>query len=346
MVCSVLLGEAIAAVSIPSLMSASAWAPQGLGVILIIAGYVLHRAPPETLELLLTSPSQDRQQHPIPPLVEAREFLARLRPNGALICLLTPAAALTLPIATTATSILSRTAPFRYSTSCAASSTLVAVCAGTTIFTLLVLLPPLLIFCNRRHLLRLRNCSGTGTTITSSSPAQPNPLSRDLDLARAFALFPIIGTLILAAAPTSRGAIAGVVNLTLGTPVLGLVRAELSRLVDPAHRGWFFGLLAVVKQAGFLVVGLVLSGLLDAGLRNRGGRGGKQWLGLPLYIAAFLFALLALGLWFARPREQQQQPLEHESGEGQGEDGGPEHVELSNLQERQAEGNGRKETRQ
>lgn len=339
-----LLAEIVAAVSTPPLMSASAWAPLGLGLVLAVFGLLLHFVLPETLGIYLASPSPDRQQSAIPTLAELRAFLAHLRRNGAPICLLTPAAALTLPIATTAASILSRTTPFRYSTGFAASSTLVAVRAGATLFALLVLLPPLLIFYDRRHLLRLRRRGGTGTsadantTAGSSPPTQPHPLSRDLDLARAFALFPIIGSLILAAASTESGAVAGVVIFTLGAPVPGLARAVLSRLVDPTHRGRFFGLLAVVEQAGFLVVGLFLSGLLDAGLRNSERWGGKQWLGLPLYIAAFLFALLALGLWLAHPREQPQQqqpPLQDERGEEEGEE--PEEVELGTLQERQAE---------
>ncbi|KAK7923031.1 hypothetical protein PG985_007102 [Apiospora marii] len=296
-------------------------------------GYVLHRGLPETLEVLLTSQSRDRQQNTLPTLAEFREFLVHLRRNGTPICLLTPAAALTLPVAATTASILSRVAPFRYSLSFAASPTLIAVSAGTAVFALLILLPPLLIFYNRRQLPRLRHRRGTDNATTSPSP------SRDLDLARAFALFPIIGTLVLAAAPTARGAIAGVVILALGAPVPGLARAELSRLVDPAYRGWFFGLLAVVEQAGFLIVRLILSGFLDTGLRISAGRGGEQWLGMPLYVAALLFALLALGLWFAHPKEQQQPPppLQHERREGEPE---PEHVELGTLQERQAEGSG------
>ncbi|KAK8048707.1 hypothetical protein PG994_010437 [Apiospora phragmitis] len=198
-----------------------------------------------------------------------------------------------MPLATTIASILSRTAPFRYSISLAASSTLVAVRAGATIFALLVLLPPLLLFYNRPHLPRLHHRGRTGTTAaatTTSSPSQQHPLYRDLDLARIFALFPILGAVILAAASTSRGTIAGTVVFTLGAPVPGLARAVLARLVEPAHRGRFFGLLAVVEQTGFLVFGLFLSGLLDAGLRNseeQQQQGGRQWLGLPLYLAAF-----------------------------------------------------------
>ncbi|KAK8139533.1 ATP synthase F0 [Apiospora sp. TS-2023a] len=346
-ICSVLLADIVAAVSTPSLMSDSVWTPLGLGALFIFIGLLLHFALPETLDILLAPSSQDRQQNTIPTLAELRAFLAHLRRNGAAISLLTPAAALTLPIATSAASILSRTTPFRYSTSFAASSILVAVRAGATIFALLVLLPPLLFFYDRLHLLRLRRrrSDATASTAASSPRNQPNPISRDLDLARAFAVFPIIGALVLAAASTTHSAIAGVVLFTLGSPVPGLARAVLSRLVDPAYRGQFFGLLAVVEQAGFLVVGLFLSGLLDAGLRNSEGRGGTQWLGLPLYIAAFLFALLALGLWLARPRELQQQqqqtpPLPNDRQEWEGE---PEQVELGNLQERQPEGSGPKQ---
>ncbi|KAK8042176.1 MFS general substrate transporter [Apiospora rasikravindrae] len=304
-ICSVFLAEVVAAVSTPSLMSPSTWVPLQLGLGLTGAGVVFVFALPETLKMILAPPSQYRQRTMLSTLAELMEFLASLRHNSTPIWLLTPAAALTMPIATTTASILTRTVPFRYSTTFAASSSLVAVRAGTTIFVLLVLLPPLLIFYNRRHLgLRQRSEPGTSTT---SSPSQPqlHPLSQDLDLARAFALFPVLGTLILAASSTTHGAIAGVVIFTLGAPVPGLARTVLARLVEPAHRGRFFGMLAVVEQTGFLVVGLFLSGLLDAGLRNSEGREG-QWLGLPLYLAAFMFALLALGLWLAHPRELQQ----------------------------------------
>ncbi|KAK7952314.1 uncharacterized protein PG986_008042 [Apiospora aurea] len=307
-ICSVLLAEVVAAVSTPSLMSASSWASLQLGLGLTVAGALFLFTLPETLDVILAPPSQYRQRTMLSTLAELMEFLAHLRHNSLPIWLLIPAAALTMPIATTAASILSRTAPFRYSTTFAASSALVAVRAGTTIFALLVLLPPLLMFYNRRHLrpLHRRREPGTSTASSPSKPqSQPHPLSRDLDLACLFALFPILGTLILAASSTARGATAGVVVFTLGAPVPGLTRAVLARLVEPAHRGRFFGMLAVVEQTGFLVVGLFLSGLLDAGLRNSEGRG-EQWLGLPLYLAAVLFAMLALGLWLAHPRELQQ----------------------------------------
>ncbi|KAK6842557.1 major facilitator superfamily domain-containing protein [Apiospora arundinis] len=104
----------------------------------------------------------------------------------------------------------------------------------------------------------------TTAKVTTLSLSQPQSLSRDLDNARLFALFPIIGTLVL---------VADVVVFTPGAPAPGLV--------EPAHLGRFFGLLAVAEQAGFLVIGLFLSGLLVAGLRNVGdvgqgqGRGGK-----------------------------------------------------------------------
>ncbi|KAK8089945.1 hypothetical protein PG997_004906 [Apiospora hydei] len=303
-ICSVLLAEIVAAVSTPSLMSASSWAPLQLGLGLTVAGVLFLFTLPETLDIILAPPSQYRQRTMLSTLAELMEFLARLRHNSTPIWLLTPAAALTMPIATTTASILSRTAPFRYSTTFAASSALVAVRAGTTIFALLVLLPPLLMFYNRRHLSFLHRHREPGTS-TASSPSQLHPLSRDLDLARLFALFPILGTLILAASSTARGATAGIVVFTLGAPVPGLARAVLARLVEPAHRGRFFGMLAVVEQTGFLVVGLFLSGLLDAGLRHSEGQG-DQWLGLPLYLAAVLFALLALGLWLAHPPELQQ----------------------------------------
>ncbi|KAK7969382.1 hypothetical protein PG988_008455 [Apiospora saccharicola] len=257
-ICSVLLADIVAAVSTPSLISDSAWTPLGLGALFIVIGFLLPFALPETLDILLAPSSQDRQQKTIPTLAELRASLAHLRRNGAAISLLTPAAALTLPIATTAASILSHTTPLRYPNSFAASSTLVAVRAG--------------------------------------------------------------------AGPRAGGAVA---PRRPGTPGTAL-RAVL----------------AVVEQAGFLVVGLILSGLLDAGLRNSEGRGGKQWLGLPLYIAAFLFALLALGLWLARPRELQQQqtpPLPNERQDGEGE---PEQVDLGNLQERQPEGSSPKQPHQ
>ncbi|KAK7988654.1 hypothetical protein PG989_008969 [Apiospora arundinis] len=101
-------------------------------------------------------------------------------------------------------------------------------------------------------------------TFAELTAFMPQSLSRDLDNARLFALFPIIGTLVL---------VADVVVFTPGAPTPGIV--------EPAYLGRFFGLLAVAEQAGFLVIGLFLSGLLVAGLRNVGdvgqgqGRGGK-----------------------------------------------------------------------
>ena len=103
---------------------------------------------------------------------------------------------------------------------------------------------------------------------------------------------------------------------TLGAPVPGLARALLVRMVRyPAYLGGFFGLLAVVEQTGFLVLGLALAGLFDVALED--GDGSSARLGLPLYVAAGLFVVFAVCLWLARPvpREGEEEVVDDEEEE-------------------------------
>lgn len=59
-------------------------------------------------------------------------------------------------------------------------------------------------------------------------------------------------------------------------------------MIMKPHLGGFFGLLAVMEQAGFLFLSLIISQVFQAGLESGGG----AWLGLPFHFSGVLFTMI------------------------------------------------------
>ncbi|KAI0134419.1 major facilitator superfamily domain-containing protein [Xylariales sp. AK1849] len=288
-ICSVLLAELVGAVSAELMMNGlSSYAPLWWSLIFNGVGLFLVLFLPETLHMRRTNPLE-RPESSIPILKRREKISLRttLRDVRGVtkaawffmrapdIRLLIPAATFTLPLATASMSLLSRVIPARSGLTYNDSSTMVIVRAATTIGVLAVALPLVFYFWRRRA-----------------------PFTRDLTLARVSCLFLFVGMVIIGAVPSLDGTTAGVAVFTLGAAVPGLARSLLSQMIPKSHLGMFFGLLAVLEQLGFLVLGLATGALLEAGVRNGAG----AWLGLPFYFSGVLFLIVDICLWCTKAR--------------------------------------------
>ncbi|ORY59458.1 major facilitator superfamily domain-containing protein [Pseudomassariella vexata] len=299
-ICSVLIAEIVGSVTARAMMATTPWPPLYLGLGLVTAGLFMAFVLPETLHMQHSNNNSTLRQSSQP--VKKNDMKSMLRDvlrssktaascmQNQNIALLVPAAASTLPLATTALTTLTLMIPYRYTETFLESTTLVAVRAATTVAVLIICVPLISYFWQRI-----------------------SPFRRDYTLVKFSSLPLVVGMFIIAASPALSGAIVGSFIFSTGSPVPGLARSMLAQMVEKEHLGRFFGLLSILEQTGFLVVGLSMGGLYSTGLRNGGG----PWLGLPFYVAGALFVIVAMCLWIARP-----EPLK-ENGD----------VEMSSLEE-------------
>jgi hypothetical protein len=282
-ICSFLLSEIFGSLAALAMIDSSAGTALLASLAFNGVGFLLAVFLPETLHMRRTNPL-GRSGSPVPPRdrVSFRQSFHELwlsiktawwHMRRKQIALLVPAAALTIPLATATANLLARVIPARSDTVWSDSLVMAIVRTVTTILVLVVGLP--LIFC----------CFPR------------NVFCRDLTLAKFFGVFLIVGMFVMGGVQSSQGTTAGVIVLTLGAAVPGLTRSLLSQMIARQHLGGFFGLMALLEQAGYLLIGSVMNSLYSAGLSNGGG----EWAGLPFYFSGVLLCIVWICLLFAKP---------------------------------------------
>jgi len=140
------------------------------------------------------------------------------------------------------------------------------------------------------------------------------PIIRDIFISRTSLIVAVLGSFLIAVSfhPVVAGVGIGIMSLSSGfTPV---VRSIASSLVDPKHIGTLYASVGVVTM-----IGITLSGPMNAGLFNLGLRLGGLWSGLPYLINSGLLVVALAAMSRIRPRMAPGLLIEEE-GEGDWQD--------------------------
>jgi len=164
----------------------------------------------------------------------------------------------------------------RYGWSWSRATLLLTIRGATSLVTLLVLLPFASWFCLSRLAM-----SG---------------VSKDIQLARLSAAISVAGCLIIAVAANGYVVAGGIIVLSLGAGVSGLIRSLLNSLVEEHHMGIVNSLVGFMEMLGIMVAGPLLAQSLSTGMRL-----GGAWIGLPFLVSAVFMAFVTIILCIFRP---------------------------------------------
>lgn len=169
----------------------------------------------------------------------------------------------------------------RYGWSWSRATLLLTIRGAASLATLLVVLPFASWFCLSRL-----GMSG---------------VSKDIQLARLSAGVSVMGCLIIAAAVDGYVVAGGIIVLSLGAGISGLIRSLLNSLVEEHHMGIVNSLVGFMEMLGIMVAGPLLAQSLSTGM----GLGGA-WIGLPFLVSAVFMALVTTILCVFRPPPSRQ----------------------------------------
>lgn len=161
----------------------------------------------------------------------------------------------------------------RYGYSLSKSTALLSIRAGLNLVLMLLVLPSLSNYLNRR-------------------PAfSTHPLYVDLLLGRASAILSAVGFLLIAIAFNMPLFIIGLLVNTSGWGLMIYIRSLAISLVEGHAVARCFALMGLMDTLGMVIGSPSLAGLFDAGV-NWGG----LWLGLPFWACAIVVAFIGVGL--------------------------------------------------
>lgn len=139
-----------------------------------------------------------------------------------------------------------------------------------------------------------------GSDASTAGKLRPtNAHHRDLIFLRWSAFIVIIACLLLGLAPNLTTFISGLVIFALGSGCGSFIRTLLSLYVDPEHRARLFGIISMVEIIGSIYTRPMLAELFSLGMKL-----GGQWIGLPYYGVAVLFAMTTVLIAFVRVPEK------------------------------------------
>lgn len=176
-----------------------------------------------------------------------------------------------------------------YHLSLSKSTLILSIRAGLNLFMMLLILPALSNWLNRR-------------------PAfQAHPSFADLQLARGSAIVMALGFLIMAAAGNLPLYIVGLIINTSGWGLMTYVRSLALSFVDEHVVARLFATLGLMDTVGIMVGVPTLAELFEFGVNKGGG-----WMGLPFLVCATFTAVASIGLATMRPGALDNGPEENE----------------------------------
>lgn len=189
------------------------------------------------------------------------------------LCFLVSAFCLHMLIIAGIRDIMLQYASTRFHISLARSTVLLSVRAGVNLFNMLLLLPALSNWLNRR-------------------PAfSEHPAAADLILGRVSALCTGAGFLILGVAGSLPWFVIGMLVNTLGWGLMVYVRSLAISLVDGHVAARLFSVMGLMDTLGMMLGSPALAGLFEVGV-DRGG----LWMGLPFFLCALFTSFVGVGL--------------------------------------------------
>ncbi|KAK6073234.1 MFS transporter [Seiridium cupressi] len=122
---------------------------------------------------------------------------------------------------------------------------------------------------------------------------------RDVWIASVTGLAGVIGTLLIAFAPTSEVLILGLVTLAVNGGMPPVIRSLLSDIVEPRSLGTMNSLVGILEMLGLMISAPTLFGCLRLGFEL-----GGNWIGLPFMCAAAMITISITIVWFSPIKEQ------------------------------------------
>ena len=134
-----------------------------------------------------------------------------------------------------------------------------------------------------------------------------NSRVKDMQLTKFSAVLMIVGTAAMGLSPSAAGMIAGLMVQTLGGGFVFLTRSLITTMVRPEQTARLYTIIELLQAFGMILAGPIIAAFFNWGLELGGG-----WIGLPFFVASFLFVLTAIVVW--RVQLPPQNPTDVHSG--------------------------------